>query len=79
MRAGYPSNVYGTQEAYKQVYNWQFVHSVDFWALVLARGCEDDKEGEDESELRPLIYPLVQIGLGAVGYVPCISSKIQFD
>lgn len=48
------------------MYNWQFVHCVDFWALVLARGCED---GEEENELRPLIYPLVQIGLGAVGYV----------
>ncbi|KAF8604341.1 Noc2-domain-containing protein [Ceratobasidium sp. AG-I] len=56
-----------TKEAYKQVYNWQFVHCVDFWALVLARGCED---GEEDNELRPLIYPLVQIGLGAVGLIP---------
>lgn len=53
------------QDAYKQVYNWQFVHCVDFWSLVLARGCEDEDE---ENELRPLIYPLVQIGLGGVGY-----------
>ncbi|QRV85497.1 nucleolar complex protein 2 [Ceratobasidium sp. AG-Ba] len=56
-----------TKEAYKQVYNWQFVHCVDFWSLVLARGCED---GDEESELKPLVYPLVQIGLGAVGLIP---------
>ncbi|KAG8690497.1 Nucleolar Complex 2 protein [Ceratobasidium sp. 394] len=56
-----------TKEAYKQVYNWQFVHCVDFWSLVLARGCED---ADEETELRPLVYPLVQIGLGAVGLIP---------
>ncbi|KAG8687420.1 Nucleolar Complex 2 protein [Ceratobasidium sp. 395] len=56
-----------TKESYKQVYNWQFVHCVDFWSLVLARGCED---ADEESELRPLIYPLVQIGFGAVGLIP---------
>ncbi|KAG8743763.1 Nucleolar Complex 2 protein [Ceratobasidium sp. 414] len=55
------------KEAYKQVYNWQFVHCVDFWSLVLARGCED---ADKENELRPLIYPLVQIGLGAVSLIP---------
>ncbi|CAE6416466.1 Nucleolar complex protein 2 [Rhizoctonia solani AG-1 IB] len=48
-------------EAYKQVYNWQFVHCVDFWSLVLARGDE---------ELQPLVYPLVQVGLGAVSLIP---------
>ncbi|KEP52849.1 Noc2p [Rhizoctonia solani 123E] len=50
-----------TKEAYKQVYNWQFVHCVDFWSLVLARG---------EEELQPLVYPLVQVGLGAVSLIP---------
>ncbi|CAE6451788.1 unnamed protein product [Rhizoctonia solani] len=50
-----------TKEAYKQVYNWQFVHCVDFWSLVLARGEED---------LQPLVYPLVQVGLGAVSLIP---------
>ncbi|ELU38570.1 noc2p [Rhizoctonia solani AG-1 IA] len=50
-----------TKEAYKQVYNWQFVHCIDFWSLVLARG---------EEELQPLVYPLVQVGLGAVSLIP---------
>ncbi|CAE6453743.1 unnamed protein product [Rhizoctonia solani] len=49
-----------TKEAYKQVYNWQFIHCVDFWSLVLARG---------EEELQPLVYPLVQVGLGAVSLI----------
>lgn len=56
------------QESYKQVYNWQYVHCIDFWAIVLARGCDRQNEAErgGESEMRPLIYPLVQVTLGAV-------------
>ncbi|KAI0776831.1 Noc2-domain-containing protein [Trametes elegans] len=57
-----------TKEAYKQVYNWQFVHCVDFWALVIARACDKqtliERSGQ-ESELKALIYPLVQVALGA--------------
>lgn len=49
------------------MYNWQYVHCIDFWALVLGRACDRQVEGERgrESELRPLIYPLVQVSLGA--------------
>jgi nucleolar complex protein 2 len=54
------------QEAYKQVYNWQYVHSVDFWSLVLARACNATALAAEENELRPLIYPLVQVALGAI-------------
>ncbi|KAG1764067.1 Noc2p family-domain-containing protein [Suillus placidus] len=57
------------QEAYKQVYNWQYAHCVDFWSLVLGRACDAHAEAErggQESELRPLIYPLVQVSLGAI-------------
>ena len=56
------------KEKYRQVYNWQFVHAVDFWSLVLATACDIAKETENaaESELRPLIYPLVQITLGVI-------------
>lgn len=50
-------------EAYKQVYNWQFAHAVDFFAMLLSRSEEED------SELKPLIYPLVQVTLGAIKYV----------
>ncbi|THU93855.1 Noc2-domain-containing protein [Dendrothele bispora CBS 962.96] len=56
-----------TKEAFKQVYNWQYVHSLDFWSLVLARACDATAEGKTkESELEPLIYPLVQVSLGAI-------------
>jgi nucleolar complex protein 2 len=56
------------QEPYRQVYSWQFIHSIDFWSLVLATACDTEKETEQgrESELRPLIYPLVQLTLGVV-------------
>jgi nucleolar complex protein 2 len=72
------------QESYKQVYNWQYVHAVDFWSLVLARACQvqgstDNVKTED---MRPLVYPLVQIATGAIKCVKiyfksklaCISS-----
>lgn len=66
-----------TKEAYKQVYNWQFAHCVDFWCIVLARACDvKAEEGAGKpSELRPLIYPLVQVSLGAVKcvFVSCLS------
>lgn len=58
-----------SKEAYRQVYNWQFVHSVDFWADVLAKACDKEAEEGGESELRPLIYPLIQVTLGAIRFV----------
>jgi len=61
-----------SKEAYRQVYNWQFAHSVDFWSLVLARACDPNAEAErgTESELKPLIYPLIQVTLGAIRLIP---------
>lgn len=60
------------KDAFKAVYNWTYVHSLDFWSLVLSSACDVEKETElgKESELRPLIYPLVQISLGVVKLVP---------
>ncbi|KAF8637131.1 hypothetical protein AX17_003035 [Amanita inopinata Kibby_2008] len=58
-----------TKDAYKEVYNWQFAHCVDFWSIVLAKTCDIrllTESGGKESEMRPLIYPLVQISLGAI-------------
>jgi nucleolar complex protein 2 len=51
------------------VYNWQYVHCVDFWAIVLARACDSQalaERGGEESELKALVYPLVQVSLGAI-------------
>ncbi|TFK37615.1 Noc2p family-domain-containing protein [Crucibulum laeve] len=61
-----------TKEAYKQVYNWQYIHCIDFWCIVLARACDFRAEVEagKESELRPLIYPLVQVALGSIKLIP---------
>ncbi|KAJ8502657.1 hypothetical protein ONZ45_g11555 [Pleurotus djamor] len=59
-----------SKEAYKQVHNWQFVHCVDFWSIVLARACSPRGGSEaSASELSPLIYPLVQVSLGAIKLV----------
>ncbi|KAJ7058144.1 Noc2-domain-containing protein [Mycena amicta] len=61
-----------SKEAYKQVYNWQYIHCIDFWSIVLARACDASTEVETgkESELKPLIYPLVQVSLGAIKLIP---------
>ncbi|KAE8443271.1 hypothetical protein EG329_002059 [Mollisiaceae sp. DMI_Dod_QoI] len=60
------------KESYKTIYNWQYVHSLDFWSCVLSEHCNPIKEAESgkESELRPLIYPLVQVTLGAMRLIP---------
>jgi nucleolar complex protein 2 len=60
------------KESYKTVYNWQYVHSLDFWSCVLAEHCSPVKEAESgkESQLRPLIYPTVQVTLGAMRLIP---------
>ncbi|KAI5798960.1 Noc2p family-domain-containing protein [Geopyxis carbonaria] len=61
-----------SKESYKTVYNWQYVHSLDFWSRVLAMHCDGLKEAQagKESPLRPLIYPLVQVTLGAIRLIP---------
>lgn len=54
-----------SQESYQTIYNWQFVHCIDFWSNVLAANCADSS-----SPLHPLIYPLTQVALGAIQLVP---------
>ncbi|KAI7880107.1 Noc2-domain-containing protein [Lichtheimia hyalospora FSU 10163] len=53
------------KESYQSVYNWQFVHCIDFWSNVLAANCADSN-----SPLYPLVYPLTQVALGAIQLVP---------
>jgi nucleolar complex protein 2 len=66
------SIVNNKNEAYKSVYNWQYVHSLDFWSTVLSEHCSPLKEAEagKESQLKLLIYPLVQVTLGALRLIP---------
>ena len=60
------------KESYKQVYNWQYIHSLDFWSRVLASHCAPLAEATagGPSPLRPLIYPTVQVTLGAMRLIP---------
>ncbi|CDS07268.1 hypothetical protein LRAMOSA01217 [Lichtheimia ramosa] len=53
------------KESYQTIYNWQFVHCIDFWSNVLAANCADPN-----SPLHPLVYPLTQVALGAIQLVP---------
>ncbi|RDA93258.1 hypothetical protein CP533_6510 [Ophiocordyceps camponoti-saundersi (nom. inval.)] len=66
------SIVHNENESFRMVYNWQFTHSLDFWSCVLAEHCSPLKEAEagKESQLRLLIYPLVQVTLGAMRLMP---------
>ncbi|KAG0660421.1 Nucleolar Complex 2 protein [Rhodotorula mucilaginosa] len=60
-----------SKEAYKNVYNWQFVHAIDFWSIVLATAGDKQRVAEQgESPLQHLVYPLVQVVLGAIRLVP---------
>jgi nucleolar complex protein 2 len=61
-----------TKDSYKVVYNWQCVHSLDFWSRVLAQNCSSTREAEKgkDSPLRPLIYPVVQVTLGIMRLIP---------
>jgi nucleolar complex protein 2 len=61
-----------SKDSYKTIYNWQYVHSLDFWSRVLSQHCDaltEAKAGK-QSALRPLIYPVVQITLGAMRLIP---------
>jgi nucleolar complex protein 2 len=59
-------------DAYKTVYNWQYVHSLDFWAKTVAKECDITAESLSgkKSPLRELIYPLVQVILGTIRLIP---------
>lgn len=62
------------KDGYKTIYNWQYCHSLDFWSRVLAQRCNPEIEltkfSSKESPLRQLIYPLVQVTLGAIRLIP---------
>ena len=45
------------------VYNWQFIHSLELWGALLGH------TGSSEA-MKPLIYPLVQVVMGAAKLVP---------
>lgn len=60
-----------TKDSYKTIYNWQYTHSLDFWSRVLSTHCSNPLlKTPSASPLHPLIYPLVQITLGALRLIP---------
>lgn len=62
-----------TADSYKAIYNWQFVHSLDFWSRVLCIQCNTSNVSKPSSAataLRELIHPLVQVTLGAIRLIP---------
>ncbi|KAA6414758.1 MAG: Noc2p family [Lasallia pustulata] len=63
-----------TKDSYKAIYNWQYIHSLDFWSRVLSTHCSPTTKPTlktpTASPLHPLIYPLVQITLGALRLIP---------
>lgn len=63
-----------TTDSYKTIYNWQYVHALDFWSRVLATHCSPTSNPHlktaSDSPLHPLVYPLVQITTGALRLIP---------
>ncbi|KAL6927760.1 hypothetical protein ACO0SA_004383 [Hanseniaspora valbyensis] len=56
--------------AYKIVYNWQFVHSLDFWSRFLSNACHSESLEDANSSMKELIYPLIQITIGTIKLIP---------
>lgn len=69
------TNKTASKYAYKAVYNWQFVHSLDYWSRVVADTCDAENEATkgSQSPLRPLLYPLVQVTLGTIRLIPSVQ------
>jgi nucleolar complex protein 2 len=68
------SIVHNKNDAFRAIYNWQYVHSLDFWSCVLAEHCNTSNgsatSAKASTNLRLLIYPLVQVTLGAMRLIP---------
>ena len=63
-----------TSDSYKTIYNWQYVHALDFWSRVLSTHCSPTTKPHlkdaSSSPLHPLVYPVVQITIGALRLIP---------
>ncbi|KAJ3073438.1 Nucleolar Complex 2 protein, partial [Quaeritorhiza haematococci] len=63
-----------TKESFQNVYNWQYLNCLKVWAGVLGTFCARDESVNPNVEaaevLRPLVYPLVQVVLGAIRLKP---------
>ncbi|KAG0326887.1 Nucleolar Complex 2 protein [Podila humilis] len=57
-----------TKESFKAVYNWQYLHCLSLWAQVVSTHALTN--GGQPTALHTLIYPLVQVSLGALRLIP---------
>ncbi|KAK9453811.1 Noc2p family-domain-containing protein [Dipodascopsis uninucleata] len=67
------SVVHKTNDSYKNVYNWQFIHSLDFWRRAISLHIQKSSASGSESALKPLVYPLVQLTLGTIRLIPAVQ------
>ncbi|KJE97350.1 Noc2l protein [Capsaspora owczarzaki ATCC 30864] len=61
------------KEAYRNVYNWQFLHCLTAWTRVLSAYASTERRAQSggaESVLAPLVYPLAQILGGTIRLIP---------
>eukprot|EP00729_Bicosta_minor_P007451 gene7451-24512_t len=54
------------KDGFLQVYNWQFIYALKVWAKLL---CES-LQGEEDGQLKPLLYPLTQVAIGVIKLIP---------
>tara|TARA_Y100001954_G_scaffold227892_1_gene271505 strand:+ start:274 stop:2619 length:2346 start_codon:yes stop_codon:yes gene_type:complete len=54
-----------SKEAFRNVYCWQYVNCLECWERVLSTHAKDE-----DAPLRPLVYPLAQVALGAARLLP---------
>ncbi|TID29425.1 hypothetical protein CANINC_001999 [Pichia inconspicua] len=60
-----------TKESYKAIYNWRFCHGLDFWSRVIsAQNIGNQENEQNDSPLKQLIYPLVQVTIGTIRLIP---------
>ena len=54
-----------SKEAFRAVYCWQYVNCLECWTRVLRQHAADEN-----APLRPLVYPVAQVALGAARLLP---------
>ncbi|KAF8935013.1 Nucleolar Complex 2 protein [Dissophora ornata] len=57
-----------TKESFKAVYNWQYLHCLGLWSQVVSTHALNN--AGQPTPLHALIYPLVQVSLGALRLIP---------
>ncbi|CCH61467.1 hypothetical protein TBLA_0E04120 [Henningerozyma blattae CBS 6284] len=55
--------------SFLMIYNWQFVHALDFWSRVLIKA-QTTLNKPKTSPLRQLFKPLIQVSIGVIKLVP---------